>query len=146
MKTDQLLDIAIQTGREAFADKKLQYFRPLTRDELAKRINTLAKAKDYIWDMQEEMTRLRKEIASLKAESSSTTSPTPFPGTRATTSNAKANGWEQRYWERVAEAEKEVEKAKDAVLSASGPREQNLAMQSLKLAEQKLNFQKSNFK
>jgi hypothetical protein len=146
MNTEKILDVAIRTGREAFAEKKLQYFRPLTRDELSKHINTLSKAKDHIWDMQEEMTRLRNEIASLRSQSTTPTAPTPFHGNNAAKTAPTGQGWEQRYRERVAEAEKEVEKAMSGVLSASGPMEQNLAMQTLKLAEQKLNFQKRNFK
>lgn len=62
------------------------------------------------------------------------------------TESGQVNDEIQQLSEVVAKAEKEVEKAKSAVLSAKGPREQNLAMQALKLAEQKLNFQKSNFK
>lgn len=146
MNTEKILDVAIRTGRETFAEQKLQYLRPLSEDELSTHINTLAKAKEHIREMQKEMTRLRTENASLRSQSSPSAAPTPLPDTHSAKSPTTGQGWEQRYRERVAEAEKEVEKAMSAVLSASGPMEQNLAMQALKLAEQKLNFQKRNFK
>ena len=141
MKENKILDIAIHKGREAVAEINARRFRPLSDSDINERVNTLANARSLISDLREELSRLQKENAKLKTSNQVVSASADPAQSQLTPKQAL----EKRYWARIAEAEKEVEKAKDAVLSAPSPAEQMMAMKSLRLAEDKLNFQKRNF-
>ena len=51
----------------------------------------------------------------------------------------------ERYHARIATAEAEIEKAKTAVLEATSPAAQTIAMRELRMKEQRLNFERKNF-
>lgn len=112
-------------------------------------LKSLAQARTHVAYLQGELKRLQKENDALRSSAQPArhaAAPPSTPDSRPQPFAPLDPSLESRYKARVTAAEDEVAKAKDAVLNAASPQEQTLAMRSLKLAEQKLQMQRSNFK
>lgn len=118
-------------------------------------LNTLYEARQQVSVLNDELARLRAENASLRAlkaqaEEASTpqpaAQPAPESGPRRAFFGKQDPGLEKRYRDRIHAAEKSVEQAKEAVRTAASPEEHTYAMRALRLAEQKLELERRNFK
>ena len=141
MNTDTILNATIQQGRDASAKLSTQLAKPLTQTEIHERFNTLAKAREYIAGIQPSL----KRLAELEAVPKQITTPVVVPVETAAPKPPKPMTLEERYHARIANAEAEIEKAKTAVLEATSPAAQTIAMRELRMKEQRLNFERKNF-
>ncbi len=141
MNTDAILNATIQQGRDASAKLAVQFAKPLTQAEIHERFNTLAKAREYIANIQPSL----KRLAELEAAPKQIAAPVVVPVETAAPKTPKPMTLEKRYHARIATAEAEIEKAKTAVLEATIPAAQTIAMRELRMKEQRLNFERKNF-
>lgn len=118
-------------------------------------LNTLYEARQQVGVLNDELARLRAENATLRAfktkaeqeaKESAAAKPAPESAPRRAFLGKQDPGLEKRYWDRVHAAEKSVEEAKESVRTTASPQEQTLAMRALRLAEQKLELERRNFK